>query len=230
MISPSRSRTCLFAYAAISSSCVITTIVRPAALSRLNIAIISSLVTRVEAPVGSSARTSAGRVDDRARDRDALLLAARELVGHVRGAVGEPDRVERLGRQLPALLRLDSRVEERQLDVRLRGRAGNEVEGLEDEADLAAADLATARPRRAFARRSPSRKYWPRVGTSRQPMMCISVDFPEPDAPMIATKSPRETESDTPRSACTSIVAERVGLDDPPQGEDQVPLADPGAR
>ena len=37
-------------------------------------------------------------------------------------------------------------------------------------------------------------------------MMCISVDLPDPDAPMIATKSPRATESETPRSACTSIV------------------------
>ena len=50
----------------------------------------------------------------------------------------------------------------------------------------------------------PSRKNWPRVGTSRQPMMFISVDLPDPEAPMIATKSPRSTTSETPRSACTS--------------------------
>ena len=35
--------------------------------------------------------------------------------------------------------------------------------------------------------------------------MVISVDLPEPDEPMIATSSPRSTESDTPRSAATSI-------------------------
>ena len=35
-------------------------------------------------------------------------------------------------------------------------------------------------------------------------MMFISVDLPEPDAPMIATNSPGSTVSETPRSACTS--------------------------
>ena len=34
--------------------------------------------------------------------------------------------------------------------------------------------------------------------------MFIIVDFPDPEAPMIATKSPRSTVSETPRSACTS--------------------------
>ncbi len=35
-------------------------------------------------------------------------------------------------------------------------------------------------------------------------MMFISVDFPEPEAPMIATNSPCSTLSETPRSACTA--------------------------
>ena len=35
-------------------------------------------------------------------------------------------------------------------------------------------------------------------------MMFIIVDLPDPDAPMIATKSPRSTTSDTPREAKTS--------------------------
>ena len=34
--------------------------------------------------------------------------------------------------------------------------------------------------------------------------MFIIVDLPDPEAPMIATKSPRSTVSDTPRSAVTS--------------------------
>ena len=33
----------------------------------------------------------------------------------------------------------------------------------------------------------PSMRNWPSLGTSRQPMMFIIVDLPEPDAPMIAT-------------------------------------------
>ena len=32
---------------------------------------------------------------------------------------------------------------------------------------------------------TPSRKYWPLVGRSRQPRMFIMVDLPEPEAPMI---------------------------------------------
>ena len=39
---------------------------------------------------------------------------------------------------------------------------------------------------------------------SRQPMMCIRVDLPEPDGPMIATKSPCATSRSTPRRASTS--------------------------
>ena len=33
--------------------------------------------------------------------------------------------------------------------------------------------------------------------------MLSSVDFPEPDGPMVATISPRATRNETPRSACT---------------------------
>ena len=39
--------------------------------------------------------------------------------------------------------------------------------------------------------------YDPDVGTSRHPMMFISVDLPDPDWPMIATKSPFSTVKST---------------------------------
>ena len=42
--------------------------------------------------------------------------------------------------------------------------------------------------------------------------MFISVDLPEPDAPMTATISPASTVRSTPRSACTLFVAHRVDL------------------
>src|SRR5262249_22241626 len=45
----------------------------------------------------------------------------------------------------------------------------------------------------------------PLVGWSRQPMVFIIVDLPEPDGPMMATNSPRAMSSDTPRRACTSM-------------------------
>src|SRR5436190_1954200 len=42
--------------------------------------------------------------------------------------------------------------------------------------------------------------------------MFISVDFPEPDGPMIATSSPRFTSRSMPRSACTSVSPTRYTL------------------
>jgi len=48
---------------------------------------------------------------------------------------------------------------------------------------------------------TPSKKYRPRVGRSKHPRMFISVDFPDPDGPMIATNSPRSITSETPRNA-----------------------------
>src|SRR5882757_2030171 len=51
----------------------------------------------------------------------------------------------------------------------------------------------------------PASRYVPVVATSRQPRMCISVDLPDPDGPMIATYSPCSIESYTPRNASTSI-------------------------
>ena len=51
---------------------------------------------------------------------------------------------------------------------------------------------------------SPARRKVPDVGTSRQPRMCMRVDFPDPEGPMIATYSPVSISKDTPRRASTS--------------------------
>ena len=53
---------------------------------------------------------------------------------------------------------------------------------------------------------SPSKMYLPAVGTSRQPSMFISVDLPEPDAPITATISPSDMDRLTPASAATSTL------------------------
>lgn len=50
----------------------------------------------------------------------------------------------------------------------------------------------------------PLSQYSPEVGVSRQPIRFMSVDFPEPDGPMIATYSLRSTTRFTPRSARTT--------------------------
>jgi hypothetical protein len=51
---------------------------------------------------------------------------------------------------------------------------------------------------------APSSTYVPLVGRSRQPMMFISVDLPEPDGPMMAMNSPSSTTIEMPSSARTS--------------------------
>ena len=50
----------------------------------------------------------------------------------------------------------------------------------------------------------PSMRNWPSLGTSRQPMMFIIVDLPDPDGPMMATYSPEVMDRLTPRRACTT--------------------------
>ena len=51
--------------------------------------------------------------------------------------------------------------------------------------------------------------------------MCISVDLPDPDGPMIATNSLSSIRSDTSRRAATSSVAGRVDLADVDQLDDR---------
>ena len=80
-----------------------------------------------------------GPGDERACDRDALLLATRELCGAVPEAVSEADR----GDQLPAPGRIRPLAcdRQRQEDVLLRREHREQVEELEDEADVAAPEL-----------------------------------------------------------------------------------------
>src|SRR5258708_10515534 len=53
-----------------------------------------------------------------------------------------------------------------------------------------------------------SSQYLPEVGVSRQPRICIRVDLPEPEGPMMETNSPRPMATSTPRSACTAFSPE----------------------
>ncbi len=73
----------------------------------------------------------------RARDRHALLLAARQLIRMMVRAVGEPDRGERRHRLLPSLARraLVAVVEQRQLDVLDGRRSRQQIEALKHEPD-----------------------------------------------------------------------------------------------
>ena len=88
-----------------------------------------------------------GLADQRARDGHALLLAARQLVGHEGLAIRQPDQVEELLGAVVALLAADALVVERQRDV-LRGvLERQQVEGLEHEARAACCAGARRRSR-----------------------------------------------------------------------------------
>ncbi len=140
-IRPSRRRTIRRARRATSSSWVTMMIVLPAACSWSKTSRISSPVRVSRLPVGSSARRIDGIVDQGAGDGDALALPARELVGLVPHAVREPDLLDRLFGEPPALRRGDAGVDQRQLDVLENVGARDQVEGLEDESDLPVADV-----------------------------------------------------------------------------------------
>src|SRR5580700_1923802 len=51
--------------------------------------------------------------------------------------------------------------------------------------------------------RRPASQYFPALGESRHPMRFISVDFPEPEGPMMATYSPLRICRSIPLRACT---------------------------
>ena len=79
-ISPSARNSTRLAIAAARASCVTITIVCPySSTERRRSSRISPLVAESRLPVGSSAKSTVGLRDERARDRDALLLPAGEL-------------------------------------------------------------------------------------------------------------------------------------------------------
>src|SRR5438105_11956271 len=59
---------------------------------------------------------------------------------------------------------------------------------------------------------TPSSRYEPLVGRSRQPMRFMKVDLPEPEGPMMATNSPLRTSRLMARSACTTLAARWYSL------------------
>jgi len=91
-------------------------------------------------------------------------------------------------------------VKHRHLDIFQGGSPREQVEALKDEADLFIADVGERIP----VKRGNINAIQPvtaAVGRSRQPMVFIKVDLPEPLEPMTATNSPGMISSETPRTA-----------------------------
>src|SRR4026208_128295 len=79
-------------------------------------------------------------IHERASDRDALSLTARELVGFVSHALSQVYGLERLLRHFMSLRRADATVNQRQFDVVQRRSAREQIEGLKNETDFLVAN------------------------------------------------------------------------------------------
>ena len=90
---------------------------------------------------------------DSSRDRDALLLTARELARKMFGAMSHADAFKRIHHSLLALGRLDSAIGQRQLDVLENIEVTNQIKTLKDESDLAVANA------RAFGERQVRNRF-----------------------------------------------------------------------
>ena len=145
--------------------------------------------------------------DQRARDGDALALAARQLAGPVAGVLAQPDPVQQRRHALRALgARQLALQQQRQLDVLEHAEHRHQVEALEDEADRVQAQGRSAAAPTGWRVSLPSTSTVPDVGVSTQPIRLSSVVLPLPDGPAMAMKSPSTTSSVTPRSAGTTTL------------------------
>ena len=133
-----------------------------------------------------------GLLHQRARDADALALAAGKLVGALGGEVAEADGVEKvkgaidvasgkLAQPRPPHRHVAEPPAQHVLD---HGEPLDQVVFLEHHADAAPcrAQCAAAEPGEVLAAKGIS----PAVGSTRRLMQRISVDLPVPDGPMIA--------------------------------------------
>ena len=137
------------------------------------------------------------------RDRDTLLLAARQLRGEVVRPLGESDLGEKLCRVEVGAVTVTLGELEGEADVLLGGQRGDQVEELEDEADVLAAEERELSAVKVEMSCSP-KVIDPLVGASIPPSRFSSVVLPEPDGPRIATNSPRLMVSSSTCRASTS--------------------------
>ena len=207
--SPSRSSTRRGNASAIAWSCVIVTIVEPAACSSCSSARMPAPERLSRLPVGSSANTIAGR------PTSARAIATRwrsppdSFDGECSQPVLESDGLQRLARPRPPLAAAPRRrtaARSRRCPARSSRRAGRTA-GTRTRSPARAAPPARARRASRCRRRRP--RTVPALGRSSVPMTCRSVDLPEPDGPTTATASPA---SHVERDAAQRVDAARIGL------------------
>ena len=139
-------------------------------------------------PVGSSASSTAGELISARAMADALLLTTRKLRWSVAFAIREPQLPQRHAGSRDPLVGGDRRVqivEQRQCHILERARAGQEIEVLKYESQALAAQVASSGSGSvATSRSSADMCQWSVCPGA--PRIAMSVDLPEPEAPMIA--------------------------------------------
>ena len=207
--SPSRISTRRGNASAIARSCVIVTIVDPAACSSCSSARMLRAGARVEVAGRLVGEQDRGPPDERPRDRHPLALAARELRRRVREPVRQPDGVQRLARPRPPRAPAPRRcraARSRRCRARSSRRAGRTA-GRRTRSRAPAAPPARARP----ASRCPGRRRAPRPRSAApaSPSRAAASTCPSPDGPTTAHASPART---VKRHAAQRLDAARVGL------------------
>ena len=145
---------------------------------------------RVEVARGLVGEQQAGPADDGARDRDALLLPARELRREVVHARAEPDALERR-RAPPAAARRPTCGGTAAAARRCRSRAESGTRwNVWKTNPISRLRSAASSRSRYDVTGAPSMLTRPRVGASSRPMRFSSVLLPQPEGPMIDTNSP----------------------------------------
>ena len=133
------------------------------------------------------------RAGSPARARSRRAGAARRTAGSAGGArMRESCTTSRkwATRCLALLPRQLRELQQRILDVLLRGQHREQVERLEDEADGARAQVGELVGRLRRSRPRSSMQIRPLVGVSMQPIRLSSVDLPLPDGPAMARNTP----------------------------------------
>ena len=146
---------------------------------------------RSRSPVGSSATISVGSAISARAIATRCCWPPDSSFGIVIHAVGQADeRAVPFATRSRRSRRDERRQQQRQLDVLERGQHRHQVVELEDEADVRGAprrELAVGELRDVDAGDAGSS---PADGLSMPAMRLSSVDLPEPDGPISATKSP----------------------------------------
>lgn len=119
--------------------------------------------------------------------------------------VGDAEGLGERARALPGRVVDPCTVQlQREQDVLLRGEHRQQVERLEHEADVLAAE-GRERVVVECSELGAATVTVPPLAWSSPARQCMRVDLPDPLGPMIAVNLPRGRSRSTPRRACTSV-------------------------